>query len=323
MAERGGREGGGVLALVLLFVLGLELLAHGALLMARQEAVASRAGSILLQARLAAEAGLRAAGLPPGTVLASVPLQGEIPAFQGPVGKGRYRVRLRRLGRERWLMQSEGWVEGAGGAVRRGALAWLPDPVERLRAFEGVVVVGATAPANVAGTVDTSGVRRDGPELSAAPCGPWLAELDSLFEGRPVAAVATAGMDGGAEPSLGPLGRDELLAWIGSGAVQGTGAVAASGSLRLDHGDGAGLLVVAGDLELVGGRHEGLVLVGGTLTLRDGAVLVGFARAAGGLFVGADARVVGSGCRALMALGEGLEDWLRPLPMPTGTFPLY
>jgi hypothetical protein len=323
MVERGRREGGGVLALVLLFVLGLELLAHGALLMARQEAAASRAGSSLLQARLAAAAGLRSAQLPAGTVLATVPLQGEVAGVHGPVGEGRYRVLLRRLGRERWLLRSEGWVEHAGGVVRRGALAWLPDPVERLRAFGGVVVVDAAAPVVVAGTVETSGVRRDGPDLAAAPCGPWLAELDSLFAGRSVAAVATAEMDRAVEPSLGLLGRDDLVAWIGGAAVAGTGAVAVPGSLRLDGVEGEGLLVVSGDLEMVGGRHEGVVLVGGTLTLREGAILVGFARAAGGLVVGADARITGSGCRALIALAGGLEQWIRPLLPAAGTFPLY
>lgn len=323
MAERCPRERGGVLALVLLFVLGLELLAHGALLMARQEAAASRAGTHLLQARMAAAAGLRSASLPVGTILASVPLQGEIPGPRGQVGEGRYRVVLRRLARERWLMRSEGRVGQAGGVLRTGALAWLPDPVERLRAFGGVVVVDPTAPVTVAGTVETSGVRRDGPDLAAAPCRPWLDELDSLFAAGSVEAVARVGMDGAVEPSLGPLGRDDLLAWIRVGGGDGTGPVSVPGSLRLDDVTGEGLLVVAGDLELVGGRHEGVVLVSGTLTLRDGAVLVGFARAAGGLVVGADARVVGSGCRALIALGEGLEEWIRPLLLPPGAFPLF
>jgi len=195
--------------------------------------------------------------------------------------------------------------------------------VERLRAFGGVVVVGAAAPVALAGTVETAGVRRDGPDLTAAPCGPWLAELDSLFLGSSVAAVARAEMDQAAEPSLGPVVKDDLLAWIGGGRGDGTGPAAVPGSLRLEGVAGQGLLVVEGDLEMVGGRHEGVLLAGGTITLRDGAVLVGFARAARGLVVGADARVVGSGCRALIALEDGLEDWIRPHLPARGTFPLY
>ncbi len=252
VAEQPTREAGGVLALVLLFVLGLELLAHGALLMARQEAAASHAGARLLQARMSAMAGLSAAPLPEGTALAAVPLQGTVSGVAGRVGDGRYRVEMLRLGREQWLMRSEGRVEGAGGVVRFGALAWLPDPVARLRAFGGVAVVGETAPVSVTGVVETGGVRRDGPDLEAAPCRPWLAALDSLFGGRSVEAVAREGMDGTVEPSLGPLGSEQLVAWIGEGGGS-PGPAAASGDVRLDGVTGEGLLVVPGDLELVGG----------------------------------------------------------------------
>jgi hypothetical protein len=94
------------------------------------------------------------------------------------------------------------------------------------------------------------------------------------------------------------------------------------GDLVLEEAAGEGLLVVEGDLELVGGSHEGLLLVGGRLTLRDGAVLVGFARAARGLRVDAGARVVGSGCRALDALEAGVEGWARPFLRGNRAFPL-
>ena len=322
MAERELARRGSVLVIVLVLMLALELLAHGALLMATQEEAASRAGKRLLQGRLAAEEGLRDHGALVGVAFRDAPLQGVVPVGRGTLGDGRYRVVLRRLARERWLADSEGWVEGVAWRIRVGALAWLPDPVARLQAFGGVLVVGRDAPVELAGAVETGTVRSGGPGDDPMACAPWRAELDSLYgAGLPDPLARTDALPHG-EPSLGPLGPEEILAWLGAGSGGGGGARAARGDLTLRGEVGEGLLVVEGDLELVGGRHEGLLLVGGHLTLRDGAVLVGFARAAGGVTVEPDAQVVGSGCLALRALADGLEGWVRPLIRADRAFPM-
>ncbi len=329
MREGERPDRGSVLVVVLVLMLALELLAHGALLMARQEAAASHAGARLLQAHLAAVHGLRDVGAatPLGSAVGGTPLQGIVEVGRGVLGEGRYRLRLRRLTREEWLAESEGWVRGVGWRVREASVAWLPDPLERLRDFTGVLVVGSDASVVLDGSVDVGGVRRDGAGLDDPSCLPWRAALDTLYGAASPLPVARAAPTPAGEPSLGPLGPAELLRWLGApvggGAAGGrTGPSAVRGDLTLRGESGEGLLVVEGDLELVGGSHEGLLLVGGRLTLRDGAVLVGFARAAGGVRVTADARVLGSGCRALRALAEGAEGWMRPFLRGTRPFPL-
>lgn len=81
--------------------------------------------------------------------------------------------------------------------------------------------------------------------------------------------------------------------------------------------------MVGGDLEMVGGRHEGVVLVGGALTLRDGAQIFGVVRAGSGVAIGPASRVVGSGCRALLALSDGLDGWARPEALGPRPFTLF
>lgn len=313
-----------MLPLVLLLVLALELLAHGALLMARQEAAASRIGAGLVQARVASESGLHASLSPVGARYDGIAPWSVLPGAAGAVGEGRFAVAVRRLDREVWLWESEGRVEGRPWRVRTGMPGWLPDPVERLRAFGAVVVVGAGAPIVGEARIETSGLRRDGPDLDVGPCSPWRAALDTLYRGVSTPPIRVEGMDGGREPALGPLGRDELLAWIGGGAGGGDfGAWAVAGDVRMEGGDHARLVVAGGDVELVGGRFEGVVLAGGRVILGDGAELAGVVRAYGGIEISPGARIVGSGCRALLALSGGLERWARPLTLHPGPFGLF
>lgn len=311
-----------MLPLVLIVLVALELAAHGALLMARQEEAASRVGTDLLQARLAAESGLRAARGPVRAAYDDVAPWGTVEGAAGAVGAGRFHARLRRLSRERWLIESRGGVEPHPWRIRAGRLVWLPDPVARVRAFGAVVVVGSDAEAVGEARIETAGVRRDGPELDRRPCGPWLAELDSLFDDASVPPVRAEIMEVAREPSLGALGRDELLGWIGTGGAHGSPR-AFAGDAFLEREESAGLLVAAGDVVLEGGRHEGVVLAGGRLRLRGGAEVVGFVRAYAGVDIALGSRVVGSGCRALVALAGGLGTWVRPLPVGPGRLPLY
>lgn len=316
----GEGQRGSVIVVVLVLMLALELLAHGAFLLAREEEAASRAGVRLLQARLAAERALRLGDAPLGVALGDVPPGSSIEIGRGTLGVGRWRVGLERLGRESWLARGEGGVRGAGWWTGLGVLAWLPDPVERLRAFAGVVVVWTGAPVRLAGAVETDGVRGTGAVRDPAACAPRRAVLDSLYGGAPPAAVAVDEHAPAGEPSLGALGPRELLAWIGDEV--GAEARAVHGDLTLRGEEGHGLLVVEGDLELVGGRHEGLLLVGGRLVLREGSELVGFARAMGGVDVERGSRVLGSGCAALLALERSLEAWVRPLIRGNRPFPV-
>lgn len=314
----GGDRRGSVLVVAVLVTLALELLAHGALLMARQELMAARAGVRLLRARVAAEAGVgEASRRPVGRSYADAPLWAPLTVAGGSLEEARFRTRLRRVSREAWLVEGEGRAGAGPWTSRDAGTSWLPDPAARVASFRAVVDVGLDAPVSVLGRVETDGLRRDLPPLDPAPCGPWLATLDTLYGSGGVPALGRVPMT--SEPSLGALGPDALMGWIPPGMPSGDAFTAhGASSLTLKGGVTRGLLVVSGDLELDGARHRGVVLVGGRLVLRNGAVLVGLARAAGGLVVDPRSAVVGSGCRALLALEGGLGDWVHPLTLRGG-----
>lgn len=346
---------GAVLALAVMALVALGLLAHGALVMARAELAASQAGVRLLQARLAAEAGFETAlAATSRQALAGIPVGATALLAQDVVGDQVVAATALRISRENWHLAGEGRPRNARWAARVGAPAWIPDPVGRLEALAGVVEVAGQGAVWIAGPGQGFTIP-DASPISGDACGPWAAVLDSLdfLRGLPVAArVATHPLG---EPSLGPLGPDGLgsaltaLGWAAgtpSPAVRdgtcdesrplnlgdpGGGGGACSGffparfhggDLTLVGGAGQGLLAVRGDLVLSGTRFEGLLLVGGTLELRDGALLLGAARAGGGVRAGPSSSVRGSACRALRALEAALPDLPRAVllarPVPLG-----
>jgi hypothetical protein len=347
-----GGEHGAALVIAVLLVLALALLAHGTLLLARQELAASQSSLRLLQANAAAEAAARIgmrASMPGG--YSETPLWDRIVLSSTTLETGVADARLFRLSREQWLLEGIGRSGPGAWTSRDTRLVWILDPAARVGAFLGVVEVGQEAPVAVTGTVEAGHMRRDKAPLDPIPCRPWSAVLDSLFEGTPLPAVARVDASSRGEPLLGLLGGADLFDRIPVN-VDGAGTPGpreflgqcltddpwnwgdpdrpdrpcgahlagrtARGDLRVEGGVGQGLLVVPGDLRMSATRFHGILLVGGRLRLQGGAQVVGFARASGGIEIDATSSVTGSGCRALRAL-DGLRVMLtRPLAVPVG-----
>ncbi len=355
--EGASRDAGGfVLALAVVALLGLTLLAHGALVLARHEARLARTSLGLFEAssRAAVELAGPAAveGLP-----RELGVQGEdVLRRSGPEGSV-HTVR-RRVGREWWVVEVEvrppgPWPTGA----RLRAPAWAPELAARVAAAGAVVEVRPGAPVEGAGRVDGSRVRAPPAGRGGLACHRWDPALDSLGLGS-LPGVGPAHREG-PWPALGLLGPDTLLARApvrvsGSGTPTPTGGLGgcgeggawswgdprpsatrcagfmvvrgAPGDLEVRGGVGQGLFVVRGDLGLEEGADlRGLVLVGGRLTLRGGSRIHGLAQAGGGVAVEEGSEVVGSACWAAEALAAG---WSRmgaavrppggppPVPLP-------
>jgi len=338
---------GAVLALVVLALVALELLAHGALVLARQELAASRAGARILQARVAAEAAYRDAL----TALSAAPppaLQpgGAAAVLSGTLGAHTYRAWITRLSREAWEVTGEGRTHATGWGMRYGGPVWVLDPVGRLASREAVVEVTGFGGWSVQGGADRFEVPEVAPP-SGGVCDAYESVLDSLraIRALPVVAPVEPGLDG--EPSLGVLDPASLSAGLsplpwptGSprpSEVEGACDVSdplnlgdpahpeapcgaylvarwREGDATLVGGAGQGLLAVSGDLVLTGTRWEGVLLVGGTLTLEAGTLLLGAARA-GGLVVDPASQMAGSACRVLRALEAARPSLARPVPL--------
>jgi hypothetical protein len=349
MTDQG--RSGGALVLCVLLVLALGLLAHGALLMSREELAVSRAGLHVLQARAAAEAGIAAVVMGEGAALPdSLSEAWRVPLLTGSVGEARYRVTASRLSREVWLAETDGATARGPWVAREASTLWSLDPVARVGAFLAVLEVGLDTNTLGVSRVVADDVFHSHPDLDITECLPWARVLDSLASVvggtlQPVAAVAAAG-DVAEQPTLGLLDADDLksLASVsvmgqgtptpsaGSGACltadpwnwgdpeDGAGPchdrmplVAGEGDLTVEGGVGQGVLVVSGDLVITGGaRFYGLVLVGGALTLQQGATVVGFVRAMGGVTLGPDARISGSACWGLRVLTASGPELARP-----------
>lgn len=334
--------------MVALAVVALGLLAHGALLLARRELAASLAGARLLQARAGAEAGYRQAMAVAGKgALARFPRGGEALLVEGTLGGHAFAGRALRLSREVWRISGEGRVRGAAWSVDVGAPAWLLDGPGRLEALRAVAELAGEGSARLLGEARGFPVPEDVP-LPDDACGPWKAVLDTLRALRSLPVTARVEPHPEGEPSLGPLGPGDLaralppLGW-GEGTprpVALDGACDASdptnlgdpgragapcgahlparfheGGVAMVGGAGQGLLAVTGDLVLSGTRFEGLLLVGGSLTLRDGARLLGAARAGGDVLVDPASALDGSPCRALRALESAVESLAHPVPL--------
>lgn len=334
---------GFVIALVVVAVVALGLLLHGALVLARSEHEVARVGESLLQARGQARLGLHRLGSAVSDPTGAAGREGVSGAGPG----GSHRATLVRLDREWWLAEGVGRDPGGRSSRRLVRPLWILDPVARAVDLRAAVEVGPSAPVTVLGVVAGAGPTDEGEELRRL-CRPWRRALDSLGAPTvPPAALETLGWEGG---ELGLLTLEGLRARIpvevegsgtpgpplpggrcGGGAWSwgdpggGSGPCAdrwvtrrGPGDLVVDGGVGQGLLAVEGDLTFASGAHfRGLVLVGGALVLRDGAVLEGMARVRGGLAVDATSRVRGSRCPALRALAEAAPPISRPL-LPAG-----
>ncbi|MHC4924960.1 MAG: hypothetical protein ACYTG4_12945 [Planctomycetota bacterium] len=322
---------GSVLGLTLLLLVAFSLMAHGTLLVARQELATSRVSRTLLAARAAAAAGLEATEGPATTrVWHELGRGQEAVVAEGALGPQRYSVVARRVGREEWLLTSKGWVAGMAGEARSGSLAWVLDPVARIASLPAVVTVAPDAAVSAAVILP----------MKPAPhrCGEWGPALDSLIGLRwipGVGAVSTSPSEG--NPVLGLLSLTEVHDAV-SVRVSGMGtprpavalgrcvegdawswgdpfgpagpctdsypARASDGPLEAVGGGGQGLLVATGDVVLRGARFHGVILTAGSLRLLEGGQLRGAAWAAGGVEVDGSSRIEGSACAVVRAMDE-------------------
>lgn len=350
--RRGSRVGvgrpverrGSALGLVVILILALELLAHGALLLARQERAAALAGVRLLQARAAAE-GAASMALPsaPPDALGDVPMLGEISLGTRAMGPQEATVTSRRLAREVWLVEAEGRVPGVAWGWRSGGLFWILDPVARAVSLPHALAQREGNERVLLGAVESPPFRASG-----APgwCDEWAPALDSLLA---PATTPTGWMDAPRDgwPSLGRLDPD-LLAGVMEEGVPGLGTPSpleeegrcaedpwnwgdprepggacgarqvawyVHGDLELRGGVGQGFLVVEGSLKITATRFHGLVLVGGDALVEGGAEVVGQVRAGGSVTVDRDARLLYGPCQVVRALHALSGRSRAPLPM--------
>lgn len=347
-AVRREPERGAVLVFVVLVMLALSLVAHGALVESLAELSASRAAARQLQAvssaRSAVQVALNVGG---GAWMDSVGLGGAW--LTGTVGTGPISsvTTLRRLDTEFWLVEGAALRRGVEVA-RVGRLAWSLDPLERVTALEGAVSVADGARVVVTGLVDVGAPTAIVPPMQPGTCDPWLDSLNAHYTAVPLRSVASL-PPGLGEPKLGLLDVPALLA-AASVTVSGVGTpapleaggscvvtdpwnwgdpdrpwracgnllplAAAQGDLDVVGGSGQGMLVVDGTVTFSAGAHfRGLVVTSGGLRLDDGAVLEGLAVAWGGVTVALNGTLVGSACWAVRALAaqRDLLDRLIPL----------
>ncbi|MFW6206300.1 MAG: hypothetical protein ACOC5J_00030 [Gemmatimonadota bacterium] len=350
------RSTGFALLAVLFALLILTGVLHGTLMLARFQGFAGRAEARVLQARLAAQSGVRlvasdldradvealAAG---DTVLTRSVSLGE------HMGSG---VSVRRMAPEWYWIEAEGeaGMDSGRGTRRLAAVYWILEPHRRVEALRATVEVGGEI--FTAGTTSVTPlvVGATDPGHAIGICGPSSDPgQPSMFGGseseieRPPTAVLTgpafsAPTSGlGSIPHLGLLDGEALaLRAGGAGASGGGGGAATGGGGGASPGDpppafqvvsGAytvpadgfsGLLALSGDLEVPSGRElAGLVLVGGSLTVRDGARVVGAARVGGSVTVEGEGTISGSSCTVLETLRD-LSTLSGALPAPSGTW---
>lgn len=337
------RRGGFVLVVTVVILVGLALLVHGALVLARMERLAAGTVVALLQAegqaRLAESAllGLDASILPAGPVAGdSFP---EARLLRVASSAGARELVARPVDREWWWMEARGTSPDGRVELRRQGPGWRLDPATRVAASRAVVEAGPGAGLVGGDRIAVSGTLRPLPAPDGLTCRTPLARLDSLGMTTPPRWVQVEMPASG--PGLGLLPGEELRRTVPSlaersgrptpvedeagcqpgpwnwGAPGGQGvescrdrwvARSAPGNLRVEGGVGQGALLVAGDLHLAqGARMRGLVLAGGTVRLSEGAKLEGLVRAAGGVALEDSARIEGSACASVLAL-EALQD---------------
>lgn len=298
-----GRRGAALL-LVVLSLLVLAALSHGALVLALGEGSAAALGRDRASLRLAAE-GVRDEWI---EAPHPVPPRGERSHLVRTTPEGRaLAVTLSGLGNGVALVEvapMEG--PGAGRPLARGLGRWLDAPG---------LAAGARVPA--AGLYEflpASGVQPDPTPCSVPPppAGVWIPPRGTApsLGPWPVEELARMAREAGPHPgaAAGSDEGDELPA----GVHGGTGAFA------FREWAGRGILAVEGELELgPGSVMSGVVLVSGGVRLESGATVTGMIRAGGGIRVEEGALLTGSPCTVLGVL-ETLAPLLQGRPMEGG-----
>jgi hypothetical protein len=323
-----------------LLSLSAMVLAHGALVLARQQALAGAASRNALAARAGAESAAIVVArqrLPDAPQQA--PLLAVVDSVSGTWGGTFYRGILRRLGVDLWLAEGAA-SEGVATAIVARTFR-TADPERLLSALGAVVSVGVAPAGDEVERVDETTFQLQ-PEpappggctsvpADVPPIEDWgidersrERDVDNPLDPVRLASGARQVVTGLGRPGPRVLGGecvDDGWNWgdvnrPGGACAGRMAAVAAEhGTVAVD-GSGQGLLVGQGDLTLSGVALFGGVLVAGRLRLERGSVVTGFVRAGGGLEVTQDSRVRGSYCWAIHALS--VEPVLEPFPVPGG-----
>ena len=330
-----GRTGSAAL-LVLFLTAALMLIASALWRGARANYSDAQSGASVLQARLAAEAGVgrtvvAGGALPKVRAGMSVALPGVVLVPGTPVVRSA--VTALRVSPELYRIEAEG-TAGRPAAVSSVAyLLWRLDPGSRVRALGAVAVVGGAVRVAPGGAVAGASVTAPPPPWAAPACSPMQSLADSIF---PSGFAIVSRQDTTTPLALGLLDQAALV--VGGQAVAGAGTpsprivgggcvttdqwnwgspldpagpcgshrpvAASTGDLLVSGGEGQGVLVVDGTLHLTGGAHYfGVVLASGDVRVDQGARIDGFVRAGGSVMVGPLGSVHGSACAALLALG--------------------
>ncbi len=303
----------------------------------------ARAASAALQARLAAETGVRRAlatgrPLPPlrlgaAAVLPGVNLTPTVRADRG----------LLRVSRELFRLESVGGAGAPPAVAPVGYLVWQLDPGARLRALAAVARSGGGVAVAPGGTLTGQAVTAPPAPWTSADCAAVQSLADSIF---PSGAAPASTIDTASALQLGLLDRAELFTRgrlvSGSGTPTPTvagGACAVSdpwnwgspsapagpcgahrpvivsaSTLQVVGGEGQGTLVVDGDLTLTAGaRFYGVVLASGDLVVDAAAQVHGFVHAGGSVRIGSGSQVAGSACAALASLSQSALRLVEPV----------
>ena len=336
------RRSGYAVAAVLLLMVGLMALAHGALVLAQRERLASGLEAKLIDRRLLA----RTAARPPDGLDSLPKLRaGTTLLASGAETIAHWSTEAADLGGGLVLLTGIGRLDGLPRDDRLAVLAYALSPSAYVAGLRAVVETGAGADLS-GGGVDAIGWL-DASESERAVCTPELAALDSLGARVPATLGSLSPPARPAVPSLGLLPGDSVLArasvtaegtlhpapvvvaldcvagpqnWGSPSDVAGPcGArevVAGSlADLVLDGGEGQGIVATPGSVTLrAGARFAGLVLAGGDLILEGGARLLGAARVGGTLRITSGA-VAGSACAVARALRAAVS-LRRPFLLP-------
>ena len=336
---------GMALPLMLLLLLALTALGHGALLLSMRELQATWAFRHAVRAGEAAQAGAWLAiqeGVAPPEDRA--PWAPNV-LVSGETSDGvRYGAVLRWLDGELFLLEGIGGSRGWVGERRMGWTGWSLLPPARLGAFKAAAEVGGGYVLGEEARAESGAFLAPPDGWPEASCSGYREVLDSLFPGGTLPILGGLpdepphpSVEGDSIPPLGLLSGTELLERAADAIPSGVGFMpgdsvrgcperseppafqGTSGSLHLDGGRLCGILVALGDLRLTGEvRVQGLVLVGGDLIMEDGAVLEGMARVRGVLRLGGSALFRSSACPVLWAL-ENLSVLQEPILLPGGS----
>ncbi|MFV2005815.1 MAG: hypothetical protein ACC667_00120 [Longimicrobiales bacterium] len=347
------RRRGALLPTLLLLIVAVTLLGHGALVLARAQLDVSIISRALLIARLSAEGGLVQAMADSANWLPEKPPWRPQAVQEGALGTfGRFQVTVTAIDPELELWIGRGEHAAQAGTYLVGRLAWRLAPARRLAAAEAVVMSAGPLSTAVGATVSGADLNRRPLGWTEEDCAPFDEEVTWAVPAGRLEPWAALAVDSGAVPPLGlmdwsvladrsrnmPSGvitprpvefaamcRVELAANWGDPTRMGSCRhhyvlVTTADDLTLAGGGGQGVLVVDGSLFLEGvSRFAGVVLVSGDLNLAQGARIDGLVRAGGSVSLSDSSRIVGSGCAVLAALGR-IDALRRPVAIPDGAW---